>query len=861
MTRSIGICIATCVSVATFEASALDLTRDGEPASTIVLPQNATQLEREGAETLVKYFEMACGAKIPIVAEPAGPSGVIISIGKTEMAARAGITDAGLRYDGYRLVVRDNTLYLLGRDTKLITERRRRTGAQGSIRAALGLLEKLGFRWLQPTPMGVHVPQVATVSVPDGLDFTHEPIFMYVAGRMYNWGDWSLANSFRKAGLIYSAGGHTWCLAVPNSLWPERKDCFRMQNGKRIQPVGGNYQLCPSNPEVIRRIGEWLIGTFDEGYELVALGQPDGYQACECERCRALDKPGECHEQCHYAQYKAIEMAYKKHPDRLVHLLIYGPTLRASSRFAKYPPNAMTEVCLTGGCAMIYGSHEQALDFWKERIPGGATVYVYYMGMYHNVALGPKFTPRAAAEKILMLHEHGVKGIYFCGGGENWGAEGPTYYVIGRLVTDPSQDWRQLLKEYCDLTFRDAGATIRQYYDLLYKRLDRYHPRGAGKDGADAFTAAYTPEVIEQLGSVLRLAENQAAGDTRALSWIRLVKISYSHFSLIAKALHVYQAYQLNPTINNLEQARDAVRAYHAFADEMLSLRKTDPKFVKNYLPGAGYWIGKSRKWGSIKTNLKTLKSPFTWDFDALLEAGVLPGKTRAKTVFTRLSAAPEIDGEPVEKAWNDAPWVEVPEASMGQAEASTRMRLGYDDQTLYFAFECNEPLIDEMKVVEYARDGKVYNTDCVEIFLAPDGVGQKRIQIVVSPTKEGKWDGRYGYIDDPLHPLVLSGKADTSWNPEFRHAYKIDKAGKKWTIEIAIPFAELGEDTPAEGARWRGNFGRERHKRVWKPKEYYGQAEFFLWSPNLQKVAFTDPSAFGDVHFGRMPEDGWQDH
>ena len=39
-----------------FETIALDLVRNGNAVSTIVIPDGATQLEQEGAQTLVKYI-------------------------------------------------------------------------------------------------------------------------------------------------------------------------------------------------------------------------------------------------------------------------------------------------------------------------------------------------------------------------------------------------------------------------------------------------------------------------------------------------------------------------------------------------------------------------------------------------------------------------------------------------------------------------------------------------------------------------------------------------------------------------------------------------------------------------------------
>jgi hypothetical protein len=853
------------------ELTALELISDGKPVSTIVVPDKATDLEQEAAKKLADYLKRASGAELPIVAESQKSSGNLISVGKTRLAMTAGITGEGLKYDGYRLVVKGETLYLLGRDTSFIQENTR-VGAQGSIRAVLGLLDHLGFRWLQPTPMGTYVPPLKTVSVPDNLDIIHQPVFMFVAGRLYTCGDWSLANDYRKAAKLFSSGGHTWCIAVPSTLYKDHPEYFRMQGGKRIQPDSvDNFQLCPSNPDVIRLVAEWTIQKFDEGYDIVALGQPDGYQACECERCAKFSDA----DQVHNAERKIIEMVGKKYPDHLVHLLVYGPTLAPPSAFTSYPPNTMTEVALTGslglefgthekgvrrrrcrrGCSLglEFGTHEKGLDFWRTLVPGGTTAYSYYMGLYHGIGLAPRYTPLAAARDIQMLQSHGVKGIYFCGAGENWGIEGPVCYVIGRISNDPTRKWSVVLDEYCNLTFRKAGRTMRQFYDLWYSRLESLPSRKIG----ESLPATYPPDTLEQMANLLALAKTQAAGDERALNWIRVSEVSYTHVALLAKAYCLYGAYQINPTMNNLEQVRDAVAAYHAFADELLALPSKDAGFIQNYLVNAGYWTGPVREYNgfSVRENLGELHSPFTWDFPTLIKTRFLPGKTRSKAAFTHLKTPPSIDGDVSKDAWAAVPWIEMPPSSLGKAEASTRVRLGYDAKNLYFAFECNEPRMDEMKVIEYGRDGRAYNTECVEIFLAPDGAGQKRVQLVISPTKSGIWDARYGYIDDPLDPRALSGEGDTSWNPAYEHAFKMDKAGKKWTVEVAIPFAALESTVPPEGTRWRANLGRERHMAVWDNEKYHGQREFFLWSPNLQGADFTEPAAFGDVYFGFIPE------
>jgi len=50
-------------------------------------------------------------------------------------------------------------------------------GRPGVVARGLGLLEKVGFRWLYPAK-GVYIPALKTVSVPDDLKVTDQPPFV-----------------------------------------------------------------------------------------------------------------------------------------------------------------------------------------------------------------------------------------------------------------------------------------------------------------------------------------------------------------------------------------------------------------------------------------------------------------------------------------------------------------------------------------------------------------------------------------------------------------------------------------------------------------------------------------------------------
>jgi hypothetical protein len=57
------------------ESRGLDLIRDGRALCTIVVPEQATSLEKQAAQTLAKYLKMAAGAELPVATESPGVAG------------------------------------------------------------------------------------------------------------------------------------------------------------------------------------------------------------------------------------------------------------------------------------------------------------------------------------------------------------------------------------------------------------------------------------------------------------------------------------------------------------------------------------------------------------------------------------------------------------------------------------------------------------------------------------------------------------------------------------------------------------------------------------------------------------------
>ena len=204
---------------------------------------------------------------------------------------------------------------------------------------------------------------------------------------------------------------------------------------------------------------------------------------------------------------------------------------------------------------------------------------------------------------------------------------------------------------------------------------------------------------------------------------------------------------------------------------------------------------------------------------------------------------------------------------------APTQAALAWDDTNLYAAFTCADP---EPWGTMMQRDQHLWNEEVVEVFLDPDGDGQNYAELEVSP---------HNIVVDLLIPRQPNRSTDASvaarWNIEgLRTAVSKHAAG--WIVEIAIPWASLGEagvtSAPRVGDRWRVGLyrierpgGPSRIARIAElQKKLEGVAEgeqaalradleglqatsqALAWSPTRR--SFHDPERFGVVEFVLRP-------
>ena len=172
--------------------------------------------------------------------------------------------------------------------------------------------------------------------------------------------------------------------------------------------------------------------------------------------------------------------------------------------------------------------------------------------------------------------------------------------------------------------------------------------------------------------------------------------------------------------------------------------------------------------------------------------------KRALAVVLPALQRDPVADGvvapDEWERAWRSSPFVSI---GGERAEVETRVRIGQTDSGLWFLFECDEPLMENLRTVETRRQSKIWLDDSVEVFLDADGDRRTYHHLVVNA--EGVCYGARG-SSPPLQGY------DDLWDAPIRWGCK--KEQDRWTAELFIPFAALSEMKPG---RWGVNLCRNR--------------------------------------------------
>lgn len=505
--------------------------REGKPCAVIVLSQAPTEKAAVAAHDLQSMIARMTGTTLPIVDDSCSTTGARILVGESRETIEMGFEQPHGYPENERVIVwrEGSRLVLMGNDDSLFT---------GTQFAVTILLERLGCGWFGIEELWQVVPRCTSLHI-GFLQINHTP-------RFCSRQTWVLRTN-RELGLRWYQGGSDkeiehayWHLFPRETYFEQHPEWYCQINGKR-DPYGVEWwQMCYSNPEVVRLTIEKVKRFFDEHptYTQAALSANDGFFEgfCECPECRKMGTPSETMVRFVNQVAEALE---KTHPDKQLMFFVYFPTYDPPRQKLPLHKNVMLMFCKescmfhsvdTGpdcGYHLRYqydfGHTSYALP-WRENVKRWLEMtdcrHVSIWEWYCPAAALPvwKDIPwvqgDVATRNQRCFQELGAEYVYYDQGpvaGYNdteasYPLRWPLWYVAAKGMWESHLTASEILMDACKKLFEEAADAMFAYYTCLADINESCHAKAIAWHMPEPYEF-YTPEAIERVDRVVALGK------------------------------------------------------------------------------------------------------------------------------------------------------------------------------------------------------------------------------------------------------------------------------------------------------------------------------------------------------------------
>ncbi|MFA7173330.1 MAG: DUF4838 domain-containing protein [Kiritimatiellia bacterium] len=361
-----------------------------------------------------------------------------------------------------------------------------------------------------------------------------------------------------------------------------KRACERTKGYEPVNPRG-QTALDVTNPDVLDLMFSAAEEHIKTGATTLLIWPPDQYllDRCNCDRCNALfgmsaktwDEVLARGETGRLWQvyFSIAERIGKKYPKVKIVLWDYQDTPLNSKAVQQFPSNVIP--------LLHMGTLRDFDRLDGISIPSGiAAVEETFTTFGLDGPYAPEHTPEYAAQMAQAMVEHHVKWSNRDGYMKVWGLQAPVYYVYGRMLDNPTADYKDLEKEFYAPAFGDVTPQMTEFYNLLHKQIDLYSDffglyQPAWTPGANArygrtrdnkwhHQSIYTVEFAAKANALLTTAE-QKAKDPNVKARLHLIRIELDYLCDLGKIFFLQDAWTIHPSPESLKVLLDAVDAWH----------------------------------------------------------------------------------------------------------------------------------------------------------------------------------------------------------------------------------------------------------------------------------------------------------
>ncbi len=263
-----------------FSQQKITLINNSKSDYQIVIPANATLIEKQAADTLQNYLFRISGCLLPVTNEAPNTNAKQLIVGNAGALQNINTTD--LHDDGILIKTINSAIVFEGGSRK------------GILYSVYTFLDSMLNCKMYAYDV-VQIPKAKTIVLPATINIKQNPAFEY---RMSGFINLTTAYcDFNKQNYFYEDWGlwvHSFeVLVPPKTYFTTHPEYFALVDGKR-NPA----QLCLSNPDVLQIVITNLQSKIKEHPELKywSVSQNDNQLYCQCDACKKKDAEQDSHQ-------------------------------------------------------------------------------------------------------------------------------------------------------------------------------------------------------------------------------------------------------------------------------------------------------------------------------------------------------------------------------------------------------------------------------------------------------------------------------------------------------------------------------------------------------------------------------------
>lgn len=402
----------------------------------------------------------------------------------------------------HAIVIRGNTVWLWGYDEQIGKEKwNPKNSKKGTMQSVYRFLEEFGgIRWLMPGEENtVRKEPSGPLKLPESFSKVYEPRFGWVHIDQYGGPD--VGNFYWRHGQRIYPGRtdsfiHHWGhLLGYNRYFAEHPEYYALVKGERKpypapnpatgRPSTQGVQICSSNPDVVDIFAKEIIRRYRAGETIIPISPNDGRGFCECEKCRALDRPDlysaeeiadlpdgrPCLSDRIFTFVNAVARKVKAEcPDAKLGLHLYSFYVIPPKSIERLEDNILGDFCLNPADFNdpVYRRETlRRIREWHDKGIKNMTFYWYMDSGWWSQVL--HVHTGAIAEFI--KHVAALPG--FLGGKTEttggFATNALDLYVFFALMNNPSRDPGEVVDEFCTLAYGPGAPTMKEFYALAEK--------------------------------------------------------------------------------------------------------------------------------------------------------------------------------------------------------------------------------------------------------------------------------------------------------------------------------------------------------------------------------------------------------